>query len=520
MASREFQVAMVAYAARIMLEASRPLTMDEIFPEDGSIFGQKLSRSLQKLILNNMFKDGLISEWRKNGIVRWEVRDEPKLQSIAAGCPPSVPEDEENMPYHGKEAEKRARIAVAIRALKRLMAADASSDTARVQPKATLFIAKKGDKHQQKQVWDKSWQGPFLDRIVDQGSLEKLDDSGLTVYRIYNKKYVQAVIDNTARPCIETLLWPDTPCTIDHTKPPQEVVKALGDASQVELEPAQSEPEIEESEDEPEPAQVVTQAVVEAVGTVAEAIIEPKPEPEKIDGEERLKILEAIETLMGCYESMSGNVLAQSEGMKKLSSLVIKTSQEIEHLHSKMDKLHEENTTLRKVGERHQVSLDSIVDIVQELSKSLDPNESSISSIRKRLSEIEKLATEHKSSLEASNKLLRTGLGEAASSMVAQAAKVFVQQDHSEVLVKMASVEENVLDAQTRTTKVLGEVYEALEKVRGEYKNNNRVPVILQRMEAISEELKTLQNVLANESDPNVAQPVRLKIVSPDLTDV
>jgi len=511
MASREFQAAMVSQAARTILEAERPLSMDEIFPDHGMAYGQKLSRSLQKFLLDNMFKDDLVTERRKNGHTKWEVRDRSRLMDIAAGCPPNVPEDEEKMPYHGKEVEKRARVAVAIRALKRLMAADAHPETARVQPKATLFISKKGDRYQQKQVLDKSWQGPFLDRIVEQGSLEKRDDDGMVLYKIYNRKYIQAVIDNGANPCIETLLWPDNPCKIDHVnQPPPEVQAIIAEAAESEVEVE------EEKEDEPEPAQVVTQAVVDAVGTVAEAVMEPEEKEE--DGEKKLDMTDAIKTLLDCYESISKNVIAQSEGQKKIVSLMVKTAQEVDHVHSKLDKLHEENVTLRKLCDKQGDGLDEMVEIVKDLAKMLDPNESSINAIRKRLGEIEKISNEHRSLLQSSNQLIKTGLGEAASAMVAQAAKVFVQQDHSQVLVKMASVEENVLDAQAKTTKMLEEVYEALEKVRGEYKNHSRAPIILQRMEAIAGELQELQGVLADL--PRKPTDPGLRIASPDLSGI
>ena len=497
MASRDFQIAILAQAARNLLEASIPIGLNEIFVDDGMMYGQKLSRSMQKVLMDKLYRDGVVSE-RSHNNPKWEAKNIGRLIALAIGCPPTVSGDEEMYHYLGKEAEKRARVAVAIRALKRLVASDEHPETASSMPARTLFVAKKGDKHQQKQVWNKNWQESFLDQIVKQGSLVRTDEGdGLITYSINNKDYIQAVIDNRAKPCVETLLWPENPCPIDHVSHPPDVKAILGEA----MEESKSEPETK-GEDPLTKVKQEVKAILDTVPkeeraeTLKEAIKTAEKEAFAADGDEEISVKEALNTLLDIFHSVSDAVMTQGKCMDTQVKLSTKLVQEVDHLHSKMDKIHEENMTLRGDLSSSRVTIDSILGLVTSINKTLDPSDSSLNAIRKRLGDIEKIASEHKVSLEASNKLLKTGLAEAASSMVTQAAKVFVQQDHSEVLTKMQSVEENIIEVQSKTTKVLGEVYEALDKVRAEYKSSNRAPIILQRMEAISEELQHLQALL------------------------
>jgi hypothetical protein len=182
----------------------------------------------------------------------------------------------------------------------------------------------------------------------------------------------------------------------------------------------------------------------------------------------------------------------------------------MEHLHSKLDKVHDENVHLRKEHESITDQLDEMVETLDTIRKAVNPEEASINTIRKRLSELEKLAKDHKDMLESGNKLIKTSLAEAAAAMVSTAAKAFIQADHSVVLTKMDTMEGNLVEAQSRTNLVLQEVFEALDKVRAEYKTSTKTPAILDRMNAIADELQRLQGLLPELSAMNKITPVDL----------
>ena len=219
---------MIGHAARKLLEADHPLSLKEIFPNDGLQYGKKLSKTYQRNFLDRLVQNNTVTTRKDASVVRYEARDRQMLNDLAASCPPDV--QEEPMPikmsliprgsygYNKKEWERFARFTVAKRALKRLMAAETNVDTSRCQPKTTLFIAQKGDKHQQKQVLDKRWQEDFLEELEKTGAVRSSDEQGVTIYSIENKKVVQELIDDKRKPCIHDLLWPAEPCPIDHAK--------------------------------------------------------------------------------------------------------------------------------------------------------------------------------------------------------------------------------------------------------------------------------------------------------------
>ena len=505
----EHQAALLSNAARKILEADHPLSLEEIFPDNGRAYGKKFSRTLLRNIIQRLVQNSVATERKGGSVVRYELRDRARLEELAAVCPPDVQEEEQPMgrvrAYNAKEWERYARISVATRALKRLVAADKSTSTSQFQPRTTLFIAQKGDKYQEKQVWDKRWQDAFLKKLEKLGALTSNADHNLAVYCIANQKLVQDIIENKNTPCIHDLLWPDEPCTIDHTQIAEDAAQALGLESDTELEDEEAD---EEEESEPEPAPepevpVVKETVVELpkLEKTAPKVIKTTKEDEDISSKG------ALGTVCELITSLSENVLVLSKAASTTNSLLVKMNGEVDHLHSKMDKLHEENVQLRKEQDKMKAVLTDVGAAADELLKMLDPEDSSINAVRKRLGDIEKLAASHKELLEGNSKLIKTGLAEAANAMVTEAAKVFIKEDHTEVLTKIAAVEENVIDTTSKTTKVLEKVYEALEKVRAEYKNTNRMPIILERMSTIAEELQNLQGLLPE----NASRPVKTR---------
>jgi ribosomal protein L19E len=497
---------MVAFAARNIYDAQRPLTLGEIFPEDGACFGKTISRSLQKVLLTNMRDDGLITETRKEGVSRWKTNDARRLLRVAAHALPVLPDPEEDtMSYHGSEADKKARCAVANRALRRLLEAKKHPETIEAQNQTMLFIAKKGDKYQQRQVLDKSWQTAFLRRLVDEDMLKVSDESGMDCYWIPAGQIaaIEGILNGTIEPCLHTLLWPDNPCTVNHAQNVPTDVQEIVDATSEDTELTPEEKAVGVEQAAAQVAEVLKDRGLseeEQASVLSVLRDERKPEPTvetlKEDSDTKEETVKALEQIVGLIESQSNILLALSNGTKVSTDFYKKVLQEIGHVHSKLDKLHEENTILREGVTHANDGLNDMIDIVKDLATSINPEDNNAAVIRKRLGDLEKLASEHKKSLDTNNQLMRTSLAEAASAMVAQAAQVFVKQDQSEVLTKINTVEENLLDGQSRVNKTLNEVYEALEKVRAEYKNSSRMPVILERMGAISEELQRLQALL------------------------
>jgi DNA repair exonuclease SbcCD ATPase subunit len=145
--SREFENAMCGYAARSILNADRPLARHEIFPKEG-IFAGSLSKSWQNRILEWFVKDGHVTERKRNGVLLYEARDKAALADTARACPPIEEEEEEETPmrtagYNKKEWDKWARVTVALRALKRLLASHQSDgDSAKWQPRTNIVYVR------------------------------------------------------------------------------------------------------------------------------------------------------------------------------------------------------------------------------------------------------------------------------------------------------------------------------------------------------------------------------------------
>jgi len=507
---------MVGHAAKVILEADRPLIREEIFPQNGEFYGRSLSKTWQQTILDNFVRDGHVTETTtKSGIKRYNVRNELELAYIARACPPTVEDDDEEpmrqgTGYNKQEWTKYARCQVAIRALKRLLASHQSEGkSARFQPKTTLFLAKKGDKFQERQVIDQSWQKLFLSQLEEHGVIRSEDDKGIPVYEVASASLLQGVIDSDGHlPCVHTMLWPNEPCQIDHSQSKED----SSNSSPEEEPEAESESESESDEGPASEETPITEVKEEEP-------IPPNPPPAEIvskPGEEKTDehiISDALNQMLGLQGDIAENLSLQGKHLDVVTRLLTKLSHEVEHLHSKLDKVHDENVHLRTEHETMDNTICEMKESLENLEKAFDPNESSILAIRKRLVELEKLSVEHKASLDSSNKLIKTSLAEAAGSMVSAAAKAFIQADHSTVLTKMQTVEERLVESQSQVNHTLNAVFEALEKVRAEYKNNARTPAIFDRMTAIADELKRLQRLL-----PDL--PAAIHVPSVDLSGV
>ncbi len=482
---------MIGYVARTLLKHDRPLTIDELFPAEG-VYSKSAGKTWKKGILEGLIRTDAISMRKRNGIEYYEPKKVETLLDLTRTCPPDIQESEDApvraIHYDAKEWAKYSRVIISINALKRLLASNKSTTAARFQPRLTLFLAKKGNKFQQKQIADVSWQKALLDKLVEHKYIFEEVQNNITVYNIIDESAVRGIVDGTHNPCIHTLLWPDVPCTINHAAGQEEDE----DTPQEE----ESAPPVTVKEEDLVEKEVKSKS--EEPNLIVEAVAEDK-EDKRISKKE----LSTDEILHGLTELVTNLIEAttvQGRVHDKTLEFLKKMFSEIEHLHSKLDKLHDENVHLRKEHKEIIEDIAMVHEKVETLVVAFDPNESSLGAIKKRLGELEKLASEHKELLDNNGKYIKTSLAEAATSMVNAAAKAFIQADHSEVLTKMNSMEETVVDAQSRTSKVLESVYDALNKVRVEYEKNSRVPVIIDRMTTIATELKVLQQQMVEAS--------------------
>ncbi len=420
------------------------------------------------------------------------------------------------MGYNAKEWEKHSRVQVAARAIQRLLAS-CSPETCIVKfaagPSAQLFIAKKGDKHQKRQVMNKSWQTAFLTELEKHGALKSSVDNGAQSYSL-NKSMLENIKNGTGSLCIHTVLWPDIPCTFDHTAAAETVTdKPTGLEQEILegrleiLEERKQEISKQLASAETEQAEI-SEKLEAAKKTEAEGVPEVPVKEEMSVGTE-----EALKGLYDLCTNISDLLIVHGKTHDLFLKGLTKIAGEFEHIHSKVDKLHDENVHLRRESEANTKSLEGMFSLLKELQTQINPDDTVVGAVKKRLTELEKLATEHRDLLDAGNKFLKNSMTESAKTMVDAAAKAFIQVDHSLVLTKMEGVEEIIVDAQTRTDKALTEVYAALEKVRAEYKNSTRVPAIIDRMTTITAELQRLQTIL-----PEL--PAQVKIVEPDLSGI
>lgn len=500
MLSKEFRVALSGIVARILLDSPIPLSRNELL--DNITSGKKFSQSAQDQFLSSLRERKLIQIVREEGTSKYLADDKEMLERIAL---PRVSEDTEEVHMKGLNSkEQHARLVVATRALKRLAA---SATASRAQSRAELFIAPKSDKHQKRQIWDISWQTRFLKKLHELGYLEAGDDEGTTVYGANNTEQMQKLIDNKVEPCIATILWPETPCKLNHesketepaapapgpvgitpeesTPAPNETAVHPPESEAGLLHPPESketpESEIQSIAEELSPSSLAKRESPQTVAYIHAAIdiiVELVKEDQKTTTVAMQAVTRTTE-LLGDIAKKVADLYVAVSGMKK----------EIEHLHSKADKLHEENVQIRS-------ETGSASKVLNGLNEHFSPNEAVLNGIKKRMGDLEKLAQDHKDLLEANAKFVKSSMAEAASAMVDSAAKAFIQADHSIVLARIESMEDGVTTGLSQTSKSLEAINQALEMVKVEYRAHNKMPAIVDRMSSVMKELQILQALI------------------------
>jgi hypothetical protein len=240
-------MAIMAHVARAVLDADRPLARNELFPADPMVYGCKLITSSWKdNIIRALIRSGEIEEVRRKGEVLYTARSRRSLEELA------VPKEEarhagvdEVMFKFSKmqQLEKRARVEVALRALRRLLVAKGP------QTRPALFILKRGDKYVEKAALDPRWQVDLLERMADDDLVAIDEEDTHSLYAVVDRAAVQKLVEGGENPCIHTLLWPDEPCTVPHGS-----VLDLPPVSVQNIEDAGSQPDVDSN---PGPAPAV-----------------------------------------------------------------------------------------------------------------------------------------------------------------------------------------------------------------------------------------------------------------------
>jgi len=481
MASIESAIIRTSVIAKILLEADRFLTIDEILAYDNVDLGKTFGKSILKRDLSGLAVENLVVE-RKTKISRehYEIRYGPgerntgkrdELRHMGGAFPPLNIKDDPNwelemrrVHYSGTEMQKAARAAIALRAIKRLIISGQANrtETAAAQARSALFLAKKGDKHQLKEALNHEWQYDLL------SNLEKLriisidtKDQQIPLYMIKNSKLAQDVIDFTGDTCIYTLLWPENPCTKSHSV---EIQMALEEK----VKDIPSDTTLPEEKDPITTLEKVNDVSNNFLKEVKDAV---ENEEEKLStiGNDEIRLLvesqiEIIKIQGEHIEKLKNIMNLQMELVTKQLTMIAK---DVVHVHSKLDKLHED-----------QVLTDTYINEIAKATESAS-SEASLGSIRKKMHELEKSFTQHDTKLENINKLVKSGLSEVAN-VVAKLA----QPNNSAILQKISDLEHCV-----DTT--LDEV-----KALAKSKSQTRMLEVVERMNSMSKELKHLETVM------------------------
>ena len=459
------------------MEANRPLSMDEIFPLNGLIMGKQLTSSRLKGLLEGLVKKGTIKEHGIGNKTRYNYAQQGQVRKydpIVYGCPPTTVDDLVTVAMHhpmiknrcqGKDplySEIQARVKIAARALERLAASGA--DTAEKSLlRQNLFIANRGDKYQLKQIINEAWQCDFLSRLEKDGIINVIIDDNIKCYHIADMSFVNDLILSKGNICIYTMLWPEDPCDMDH------------DAARIKMgidkfvdksitEGLSSEEILKKFKTKLDVASAARPALPKDNPTkdngekssdqeIVDNNVEPGQDPVHIN-QEHQELMNLNENLNEAFKVGVMELIFKQSKVITANFDFIKSSlklleEENNHLHKKLDILHNENLSIMEKIEK---------------PKSDEPI---LGSIKKKLSEIEKM-------VDTNNKSVKAGIAETAAAIVTAASK----------------------NENTDTSKALSDIFSSIEKIRMDIKND-RTQAIMDRTGVISVEIKKLGSILA-----------------------
>lgn len=305
----------IAYAATVLAQSELPMTLDEIFPAYGGPRGPRtIGRKLQRSVVDAMMKKGYVSSRRICGVEMYEKSNSGGLWSVA------ILEDEigevadtfgtseaemRNRRYAAKEAERKGKMDVSVGVLKKLLSVPEP------QSRSSLFKARRGDKFEERAAWTPTWQVPLMDALVKVGAVRA--SGSPVVYEAADRELLRRIYEwkEKGPNCLMTLLFPDSPCDMDHALP--ESAPLDTPEVQLEIEPVRD----PEPDGDPESAEAEAEAPPDQT---------PASAPEAGAQSAVLSVLDSITGMLGAQAKSHSMVLSTllelAKTVKGLSDIV------------------------------------------------------------------------------------------------------------------------------------------------------------------------------------------------------
>lgn len=388
MAGNSTKAMLLSYAATVLLQSELPVPLGELFPAFKTPIGFKtLSMRDQRAIVNVLIEKGMIVSRKFHNIEFFEAN----IKSDALYST-SIPFNEiethanelfgisghemKRNRYNAISAEREGKVHVVARALLKLISQTSP------QTRNALFVAIKGKKFQERAAWTPNWQISFLERLEAIGAIKSIPGTPVT-YEVSDHMLLRSISDGTAfgPNCLQSLLWPDEPCTYDHSKlhihknpTLDEVTKSLGEAVLNESQIGSSKIE----DNEPKLSSVTLNALV---SKPAQIDLEKLPEADPM-----LPILRLLNEQATSILGLTDLVVALAKSVSNASSQNLAI----------MDSISFVKSVISTVG-----------NAVIKTEDSLGVQDQIMGGIRKRLSDLEKSSKENKETLDACYKLLK-----------------------------------------------------------------------------------------------------------------
>lgn len=224
MPGKDAQRWIISYAAIVLTSSELPVPLEEIFlPAMGPNGPKSLGRKFQRAIMDRMLRRGYVSVRRINGVDHYEIgsayhdfilslptRDEiPELENALGISVESIVQKR----HSAKVSERRGKATVALNALKKILSSQAP------QTRNALFKPHKGDKWEERAAWTPTWQISFLNAAVAVGAVVAVPGNP-TKYEVGDRQLLTDIVNgkSVGPTCLITMLWPEEPCTVDHSK--------------------------------------------------------------------------------------------------------------------------------------------------------------------------------------------------------------------------------------------------------------------------------------------------------------
>lgn len=421
---------LICYAATVLIQSELPVPLEELFPAYTNAAGNTrvLGRKMQRAIVDGMVKNRYAEVKKIDGVDHYVVGScSHKLYSIA------VAEDEVGdmaevfgmsegemrmMRYSSKEAERRAKILLAIRAIKKLIAAK------KPLARTDLMLPRKGDKFEHRAAWTITWQTPFLMGLVDAGFI-KCNPGKPATWEAVNIPELEKLAAGLGNPCLRTLIWPDDPCPIDHSQEPEK-------AHYIDASPA-SQPELPSTEEVPE-GMVMVKVPTEHVSAVKQMVAEHQEQvaaeekveqlehqlevvtktvdvhkaarevlKEQSEPDTQLATIELLMKVMDCLQSHTKSHTLILDAFSKMTTAVAELKEKVEDLTGEVNTAEDAAIQMQKKQE--------------EAHEEFANYGNQLSQIRKRLSDLEKSVNDANAASSRHQETVKKGVAEVAAQL-------------------------------------------------------------------------------------------------------